>query len=193
MEFIKGKKIILASNSPRRRELLSGLDIPFEIDTRNNFEEEYSMDTPHEQIPALMSEGKSYGFHRPLKENEILITSDTMVFLGENVLGKPHSREQAIEMLTLLCGNAHTVITAVTIRSTKGHKTFSDRAQVHFRALSREEIEYYIDKYKPYDKAGSYGIQEWLGYAAITRLEGSVYTVMGLPTHLILPALAEIG
>ncbi len=179
------KRIILASGSPRRRELLAGLDISFEVDTRNSFEEAYSADTPHRLIPELMSKGKSHGFHRQLEENEILITSDTMVLCGTEVLGKPHSREDAVRMLEMLSGHGHEVITAVTIRTSGREITFSDTTKVFFSPLSQEDIEFYVDRFRPFDKAGAYGIQEWIGYAGIESIEGSFYTVMGLPTHLV--------
>lgn len=180
------KHIILASGSPRRKELLGGLDLPFEIDTLNSFDEHWSPDTPHKQVPRLMSEGKSHGFHRPLEEDEILITADTMVFLDDLLLGKPHSREQAIEMLQDLSGKTHEVITSVTLRDGLGREeTFEDSTLVTFRELSLEEIEYYIDHYRPYDKAGAYGVQEWIGYTAITCLQGSFYNVMGFPVHKV--------
>ena len=180
----KGKRIILASGSPRRKELLSGLNIDFEVDTRNHFEETYSFDTPHEMIPHILSEGKSYGFHRELSENEILITSDTLVLCGDRVMGKPHTREEAVDMLRFLSGRSHKVITALTLRDCKRHETMSDTATVHFRELTDNEIAYYIDTFKPYDKAGAYGIQEWIGYIGITGIEGSFFTIMGLPVHL---------
>ena len=182
---IKGKKIILASASPRRKELLAGLDIDFEIDTRNNFEEVYNQDTPEESIPEVLSEGKSYGFHRELTQDEILISSDTLVLCEGRVMGKPHSREEAIDMLRHLSGKAHKVITAITLRDITRHKTVSDTAIVHFKELSDSEIEYYIDTCKPFDKAGAYGIQEWIGYIGIEKIEGSYFTIMGLPVHLI--------
>ena len=181
----KGKKIILGSNSPRRKELLGGLDIEFTVDTGNTFEEVYDPTTPHERIPEVLSEGKSYGFHRTLEANEILITSDTLVLCGERVMGKPHSREEAIDMLRCLSGREHKVITAITIRDCDRCSTTSDTAVVYFKELTDNEIEYYIDQYKPFDKAGAYGIQEWIGYAGIGRIEGSYFTIMGLPVHLV--------
>ena len=181
----KGKKIILGSNSPRRKELLAGLNIEFTVDTGNTFEEVYSKDTPHHRIPEVLSEGKSYGFHRPLEEDEILITSDTLVLCGERVMGKPHSREEAIDMLRCLSGREHKVITAITIRDSKSCNTSSDTAIVRFKELSDNEIEYYIDTFKPFDKAGAYGIQEWIGYIGIGQIEGSFFTIMGLPVHLV--------
>lgn len=180
-----GKKIILGSNSPRRKELLGGLDIEFTVDTGNTFEEVYDPATPHEHIPEVLSEGKSYGFHRALENNEILITSDTLVLCGDRVMGKPHSREEAIDMLRYLSGREHKVITAVTIRDCNRCTTSSDTAIVHFKELSDSEIAYYVDTYKPFDKAGAYGIQEWIGYIGIGRIEGSFFTIMGLPVHLV--------
>lgn len=181
----KGKKIILGSNSPRRKELLGGLDIEFTVDTGNTFEEVYDPATPHERIPEVLSEGKSYGFHRALEANEILITSDTLVLCGERVMGKPHSREEAIDMLRCLSGREHKVITAITLRDCDRSTTTSDTAVVYFKELTDNEIEYYVDQYKPFDKAGAYGIQEWIGYAGIGRIEGSYFTIMGLPVHLV--------
>ena len=188
---IKDKKIILASASPRRKELLAGLCIDFEVDIRNKFEEVFSPDTPHEKIPEVLSEGKSYGFHRELSENEILITSDTLVLCGDRVMGKPHSREEAFEMLRFLSGREHKVITAITIRDIHQCRTSSDTAIVRFKELSDNEIWYYIDNYKPFDKAGAYGIQEWIGYIGIGQIEGSFFTIMGLPVHLVYKELLE--
>lgn len=182
---IKGKKIILGSNSPRRKELLGGLDIDFTVDTGNTFEEVYDPSTPHERIPEVLSEGKSYGFHRELADDEVLITSDTLVLCGDRVMGKPHSREEAIDMLRCLSGREHKVITAVTIRDSRRCKTTADTALVYFKELTDNEIEYYIDQYRPFDKAGAYGIQEWIGYIGINKIEGSYFTIMGLPVHLV--------
>lgn len=188
---IKGKKIILGSNSPRRKELLAGMDIEFTVDTGNTFEEVYDADTPHERIPEVLSEGKSYGFHRPLEEGEILITSDTLVLCGDRVMGKPHSKEEAVDMLRFLSGREHKVITAVTVRDTGRCTTSSDTAIVHFKELSDNEIEYYIETYRPFDKAGAYGIQEWIGYIGIGKIEGSFFTIMGLPVHLVYQELSK--
>ena len=185
MDINKGKKIILGSASPRRRELLAGLDMEFSVDTRNSFDEVYDVETPHESIPSVLSEGKSFGFHRPLEDNEILITSDTLVLCGDRVMGKPHSREEAVDMLRCLSGCDHKVITAVTIRDNRQCRTCSDTAVVTFKSLTDKEIEYYVDTYRPFDKAGAYGIQEWIGYVGIERIDGSYFTIMGLPVHLV--------
>ena len=185
------KTIILGSNSPRRKELLAALGFDFKVDTGNSFEEIYDKNTPHDKIPEVLSEGKSHGFHRELSDNEILITSDTLVLCGDQVMGKPHSREEAFRMLSLLSDNTHKVITAVTVRDRKRTVTRSDVATVHFRKLTDDEINWYIDHYKPFDKAGAYGIQEWIGYIGIDRIEGSFFTIMGLPVHLVYSLLKE--
>ena len=187
----KGHNVILGSGSPRRRELLGGLDLNFEVDTRNNFEEIYDPSTPQDSIPAVLSEGKSLGFHRELSDNEILLTSDTLVLCEGKVMGKPSGREEAIEMIKSLSGRYHKVITAVTVRDSKHMKTVSDTALVHFKELTDKEIEYYVDTYRPYDKAGAYGIQEWIGYIGIDKIEGSYFTIMGLPVHLAYELLQE--
>ncbi len=188
---LKGKKIILGSNSPRRKELLGGLDIEFQVDTRNTFEEVYDPSTPQEQIPEVLSEGKSLGFHRALADDEILITSDTLVLCGERVMGKPATREDAIDMIRCLSDRNHKVITAITLRDSQKCMTVSDTAIVHFKALTDKEIEYYVDTYRPFDKAGAYGIQEWIGYIGIDKIDGSFYTIMGLPVHLVYQELAK--
>ena len=188
---LKGKKIILGSHSPRRQELLSGLGIDFTVDTGNTFEEVFPQDIPHSHVPAVMSEGKSFGFHRPLEQDEILLTSDTMVLCGSKMMGKPHSPEEAASMLRALSGRWHEVVTAITLRDCNRHLTESDTARVHFRELTEEEISYYIERYRPFDKAGAYGIQEWIGYVGITGIEGSFFTIMGLPVHLVYSSLLE--
>ena len=195
---LKGKRIILGSNSPRRRELLSGLNIDFEVDTGNNFDERFSSDTPFDEVPCLMSVGKSHGFHRPLAENEILITADTMVILpptegqpGE-ILGKPKDRADAVRMLHDLSGREHHVTTAVTLRTIDREETFSVTTEVWFKALTDEEIDYYVDTFKPYDKAGAYAIQEWIGFAGITRIEGSYFNVVGFPVQRVYEALLKL-
>jgi len=190
-----GKHIILGSNSPRRRELLKGLDIEFEVDTRNNFEESFGADVPFDQVPRLMALGKSHGFHRPLEENEILITADTMVILqptattpGE-ILGKPKDAADACRMLRDLSGRKHHVTTAVTLRDCRKEVTFDVTTEVWFKDLTEEEISYYVHTYKPFDKAGAYAIQEWIGHVGITRIEGSYFNVVGFPVQRVYEAL----
>lgn len=188
---LKGRKIILGSNSPRRRELMAGLNIDFIVDTGNTFSESYSPDTPYDEVPVLMSEGKSLGFHRPLADDEILVTADTMVILSDEILGKPHGHEDAVRMLRDLSGREHKVTTAVTIRDSRRIRTVTDTTLVWFKDLSDNEIEYYVDTYHPFDKAGAYGVQEWIGYIGITRIEGSYFNVVGFPVHLVYSLLQE--
>ena len=179
------KSIILGSNSPRRKELLAGLGLEFSVDTGNNFDEVIEAGIKAEEVPGVLSRGKSLGFHRPLEEDEVLITADTVVIVDEKVLGKPHSRDEAVEMLKTLSGRSHVVITAVTLRDNTEELTFSDRTEVCFEEITQEEIDYYIDNYKPFDKAGAYGVQEWIGYTGISSINGSFYNVMGLPVHRV--------
>lgn len=177
------KKLILSSNSPRRRELLAGLDLMFSIDTETSFKEEVAPGTPAHEVPMLMCQGKSHGFHRPLADDEVLITADTVVIVDGTVLGKPRSKEEAKEMLRLLSGRSHEVITAVTLRDSSKELSFSDSTKVNFAHMLPVEIDYYVDNYEPLDKAGAYGIQEWIGYTCIESIEGSYFNVMGLPVH----------
>ena len=185
MDILEGRKLILGSASPRRRELLEGAGFEFTVDTGNNFEEVIPEDIDPEEIPALMSVGKSHGFHRELSDNEILLTSDTIVVCDGRPMGKPRSAAEAAGMLRFLSGKTHSVVTAITIRDNTREKTVSDRAMVHFKELSDNEISHYVNACKPFDKAGAYAIQEWIGYIGITGIEGSFYTIMGLPIHLV--------
>jgi septum formation protein len=169
------------------------LDVDFTVDTGTDFDEVFPDDMLHCEVPAHMSEGKSRCFHRPLEDDEILITSDTMVLLDSYIMGKPHSREEAVDMLRRLSGRTHEVITAVTVRDRNHEETVSDTTLVTFREMTEEEIEYYVDTCKPYDKAGAYGIQEWLGYAACTGIEGSFYNVMGFPVHKVYDELIKFA
>lgn len=194
---LKGKRVILGSNSPRRRELLAGLNIDFEVDTQNDFDEHFSPDTPYDEVPRLMSIGKSHGFHRALAPDEILITADTMVILppaddrpGE-ILGKPRDRADAIRMLRDLSGREHHVTTAVTLRTVDREETFTDTTEVWFKVLTDEEITYYVDTCQPFDKAGAYAIQEWIGHAGITRIDGSYFNVVGFPIQRVYEALCQ--
>ena len=187
------KRIILGSGSPRRRELLAGLDVEFTVDTGNTFEESVPEGSAPEEVPLLMSRGKSHGFHRPLEEDELLITSDTVVIVDSRVLGKPHTREEAVHMLRELSGREHRVVSAVTFRTPEREKSVTDETVVFVAPLDDDEINYYIDTYRPFDKAGGYGIQEWLGYATIGRIEGSYYNVMGFPAHRVWELLQDFA
>ena len=183
------KRVILGSKSPRRRELLKEILPSFTVDAETSFVESKDCGIPPRALPAAMSEGKSLGFHRPLEPDEILITADTVVIVGNRLLGKPKDRQDAVDMLKALSGRTHEVVTSVTVRSLECKKTFTDTAYVTFKKLTDSEINYYIDTCKPYDKAGAYGIQEWIGYIGITEIKGSYYTVMGLPVHIVYDAL----
>ena len=185
------KNIILGSNSPRRKELLKCLDVDFTVDTGNTFEENLEPDLTPCEVPLHMSIGKSHGFHRPLAQDEVLLTADTIVIADGKALGKPHSREEAVAMLQELSGRDHLVVTAVTLRDSSREKTVSDCTRVWFRELDQKEIDYYVDTYRPFDKAGAYGVQEWIGYVAIGTIEGSFYNVMGLPVHRVYDLLKE--
>ncbi len=183
------KRIILGSGSPRRKELLAGLDVEFTVDKENLFSESKEPDVEPHRVPMDMSIGKSHGFHRPLEEDEVLITADTVVIVDGKVLGKPHSRQEAEQMLRTLSARCHEVVTAVTVRDKRREESFTDSTEVEFLPLSDSQIAYYIDKYKPYDKAGAYGVQEWIGYVGISSIRGSFYNVMGLPVHRVAQVL----
>lgn len=191
-KILQGKKIILASASPRRKELLAGLGIDFTIDTEIDFEEKAPEDLNFEEYPEYMACGKSYGFHRELSDDEILITADTMVLCTDEIMGKPSGREDAIRMIEKLQDNTHKVLTGVCLRSNEREIFFTVSTDVTFGKLDREEIEFYIDTFSPYDKAGSYGVQEWIGYVGIKSINGSFYNVMGLPVHALYNKLKEM-
>lgn len=174
-------RLLLASQSPRRRELMSGCGLPYELAPKFDCEERYPADLAAEEVPGYLSRLKSEAYPSPLAPQEILLTADTVVVLDGEVLGKPHGRDEAVEMLRRLSARRHTVVSGVTFRTPDRMHTFTTRTSVWFRRLEREEIDYYVDTFRPFDKAGSYGIQEWIGYAAIERIEGSFYNVMGLP------------
>ncbi|MGB5981666.1 MAG: Maf family nucleotide pyrophosphatase [Nonlabens sp.] len=175
----KNYNIILASQSPRRRELLAGLDIDFKIETRP-IDEIYDSSLRGTQITDFLAQLKAQAFH-DLESKDILITSDTIVWLNGNALGKPKSKEQAHQMLSKLSGKQHEVHTSVVFTTLKEQLTINDTTKVFFNELSKEEIDYYVDRYSPLDRAGSYGIQDWLGFSKIDKIEGCYYNVMGLP------------
>jgi len=174
------KNIILASKSPRRQNLLKELGFDFKIKIRE-VEEVYPPELKREHVALFLSELKADAFVDDLNDNDLIITSDTIVCLGEEIISKPTDRQDAIAMLKKLSGKKHEVITAVTLLSKEKRKSFYEVSEVYFKELTTTEIEYYIDNYQPYDKAGSYGIQEWIGYIAIEKINGSYFNVMGLP------------
>ena len=188
---IKRMKILLASKSPRRKELLESLGYTFDV-ISIDCDESFPSDLPVDEIAGYLSEKKSNAF-RILQDDEVLITADTIVALENEILGKPKDADDAKEMLKKLSGKTHQVYTGITIKTSENQITETDVADVSFSELSDSEIEYYIKNFKPFDKAGSYGIQEWLGMSKITEIKGSFYTIMGLPTHLIYEILKKIN
>jgi len=180
MKWLPEYNYILASKSPRRQELLHSLGINFQVVTKE-VDESFPDCLTMEEIPVFLAELKAKHFLSDLKENDLLITADTIVWFKGEVLGKPENRQDAIETLQKLSGHEHQVISGVCLTSLKKQKSFYSISNVSFKQLSLDEIEYYVSEYKPFDKAGAYGIQEWIGYVGITHIEGSFYNVMGLP------------
>lgn len=183
LENLSKYKIILGSNSPRRKELLSGLDIEFNVKVIPGLEENYPETLDPQEIPVFLSKQKAEAYLSSLDNTMLLITADTIVWNGNAVIGKPKNRAEAIQMLRSLSGHEHHVVTGVCLTTTKKQLTFSVISTVRFASLSDEEIIYYVDKYKPFDKAGAYGIQEWIGYVGVESISGSFYNVMGLPVQ----------
>ena len=182
-------KIILASNSPRRKELLAGIDIPFEVRVINGIDESYPDTLPTKDIAEYISKKKSAAYRQTMASDELVITADTIVVLGSQVMGKPKDADEACSMLRQLSGQTHQVITGVTLTTTERQISFSVETDVAFKVLSDEEIEYYVSHYRPFDKAGAYGIQEWIGHIGVTGMSGSYFNVMGLPVQRIYEAL----
>jgi septum formation protein len=191
-EKLKDYQIVLASNSPRRRELMSDAGFTFNVAEKYEIDEVYPSDMVAEEVAEYLSRLKSEGYPHPLTDKQILITADTVVIVGDQILGKPTDRADAQRMLQMLSGCSHKVVTGVTIRTASRTQSFSSVTSVEFRRMSTEEIAYYIDNYAPYDKAGAYGIQEWIGYVGIERIEGSFYNVMGLPVQRLYAELDKM-
>ena len=187
-ENLINKRIKLASKSPRRQQLLEGLGLSFEIWTKD-VNEDYPSHLEREAIPLFLAAKKAEAFRSELMEGDILITADTIVWIDGRVLNKPSDRAEAIEMIGLLNGNTHEVYTGVSIATVEKTELIWDQTRVHFSRLTSAEIEHYVDNYSPFDKAGSYGAQDWIGLVGIDRLEGSYFNVMGLPVHKIYQAL----
>ena len=190
-EKFKNHKIILASGSPRRQQFLKELDIDFEIRLKE-IEEIYPNHLQAEEITDFLAKLKANAFENELKDNEILITSDTIVWLKNQALGKPTDASHALKMLTEMSGKTHEVITSVCIKTNQREIVFHDKTSVTFASLTSQEIEYYLKNYQPFDKAGSYGIQEWIGLVAIEKIEGSYANVVGLPTHKLYSELLKL-
>ncbi|MBR6759702.1 MAG: septum formation protein Maf [Alistipes sp.] len=182
---LKDFRLILASQSPRRQQLLSDAGLRYELAPRFECDELFPDDMAADDVAGYLSRLKSEAYPAELGEGDILLTADTVVVVDNDILGKPSSREEAIAMIRSMSGREHKVITGVTLRSKSAAKTFSVCSDVVFRTLSDEEIAYYVDNYRPMDKAGAYGIQEWIGYVGIERINGSFYNVMGLPVQRV--------
>ncbi len=177
--------IILASNSPRRRKLLSGLDLDFEVKVLPDIEENYPETLPIQDIPVYIATEKAAAYKDLMSDHDLIITADTVVVLGDEVLGKPESLDDAKRMLRELSGHTHQVITGVSLMTRTRQRSFSITTDVTFKKLTEAEIDYYVENYQPLDKAGAYGIQEWIGYIGVTSLNGSYFNVMGLPVQRI--------
>ena len=186
----RNKKIILASQSPRRHNLLKGIGLDFDILTSIETDESFPNDMDADDVPVYLAKKKAKTFEKFIDEKTILITADTIVSLNGEILNKPQNRDDAENMLNLLSGEAHVVITGVCIKSLNKEKCFSAHTIVYFNDLNKDEIKYYLEKYQPYDKAGAYGIQEWIGYIGIKKIEGSYFNVMGLPVQKLYEELS---
>lgn len=190
-EKLKDYNIILASGSPRRQEFFKGLGLDFEIRLKP-IEEVYPKHLVYFEISDYLAQLKSVPFEKELKDNDILITSDTIVWLNQTAIGKPKNEQDAFNMISSLSGNTHEVITSICFKTKTTQKIVHSITKVTFKNLSDEEIWYYIKNFNPLDKAGAYGIQEWIGYIGVTKIEGSYFNVMGLPVHLVYETLNDI-
>jgi len=183
--------VILASNSPRRKELLAGIDLPFEVRVLDGIDESYPDDLPTKEIAGYISKKKATAYRETMADDELIITADTIVVLGNEVMGKPKDANEAKKMLHELSGKTHQVITGVCITTKERQSNFSVETDVTFKKLSDQEIDYYVEHYQPFDKAGAYGIQEWIGHIGVTGLNGSYFNVMGLPVQRIYEELRK--
>ena len=190
MEQIQNKRLILASNSPRRRELLQGLGLDFIVKAKE-VDENFSDNMDKSQVAKYLAEKKALSYQQELEENDLIITADTVVIINGEILNKPKDKEEAFQMLQKLSGKAHRVITGVCMMDKQKMVAFDDVTEVHFKEMDRAELISYIENYQPFDKAGAYGVQEWIGYVAVYKMVGSFYNVMGLPVHRIYEELKK--
>jgi septum formation protein len=181
---LEGYKLTLASQSPRRKELLAGLGLDFDVKVKP-VDEDFPVDMPATEVAAFLAGKKAEAYRPEIGKDEIVLTSDTVVILDGKILGKPKDASEAKSMLTALSGRSHQVVTGISFTSATKQVTQSDVAVVYFRDLSKGEIDFYIESFRPFDKAGAYGIQEWIGFIGVEKIEGSFFTVMGLPLHLV--------
>lgn len=192
-KLLDGKHVILASNSPRRKELLAGLDLDFEVKVLPDIDESYPENLPAMEVSEYISQKKAEAYKGLIRKNDVVITADTVVICENEIMGKPHDAEDARRMLRKLSNKSHQVTTGVCITTLKEQVHFSVTTHVSFKELTDDEINYYIATYKPFDKAGAYGIQEWIGYIGCTGLDGSYYNVMGLPVQRIYRELLKLS
>lgn len=191
LENIQKWHVILASNSPRRKELLGGLGIPFEVRVLKDIDESYPSHLKGAEIPLFISKKKAEAYLSTLHDDELLITADTIVSLDGEALGKPADAEEAVRMLQMLSGRVHDVMTGVCVTTRSKERSFVSETKVRFATLTAEEIQFYVDHYAPLDKAGAYGIQEWIGFAGVEAIEGSYFNVMGLPIQRLYTLLKD--
>ena len=192
LENLNKYKIILASNSPRRKELLSGLGVAYEVKTLPDVDESYPDGLSGEEIAKHIARGKAEAYRSLIQADELVITADTIVWLDGTVMGKPKDEEEAKDMLMRLSGKTHQVITGVCLTTASTQKTFATVTDVTFATLTDEEVDYYVTRYQPMDKAGSYGVQEWIGFVGVENLSGSYFNVMGLPIQRLYTELKKL-
>lgn len=192
MDNLKKYKVILASNSPRRKELLAGLGVDYEVRTLPDVDESYPEILQGADIPLYIAKEKADAYVAMMQPGELMITADTIVWLDGKVLGKPRDREDALQMLRTMSGRTHEVFTGVCITTTDWQRSFTAQTEVRFATLSEEEIAYYVDNFQPMDKAGAYGVQEWIGFIGVENISGSYYNIMGLPVQKLYRELLKV-
>lgn len=192
LDNLKKYKVILASNSPRRKELLAGLGVDYEVRTLPDVDESYPETLQGADIPLYIAKEKADAYVAMMQPGELMITADTIVWLDGQVLGKPVDREDALQMLRTLSGRAHEVFTGVCITTTEWQRSFTAQTEVRFAALTEDEISYYVDRFQPMDKAGAYGVQEWIGFIGVENISGSYYNIMGLPVQKLYRELLNV-
>ena len=192
MDNLKKYKVILASNSPRRKEVLAGLGVDYEVRTLPDVDESYPETLQGADIPLYIAKEKADAYVAMMQPGELMITADTIVWLDGKVLGKPQDKEDALQMLRTMSGRTHEVFTGVCITTTDWQRSFTAQTEVRFATLSEEEIAYYVDNFQPMDKAGAYGVQEWIGFIGVENISGSYYNIMGLPVQRIYNELKRL-
>ena len=192
LDNLKKYKVILASNSPRRKELLAGLGVDYEVRTLPDVDESYPETLQGADIPLYIAKEKADAYVAMMQPGELMITADTIVWLDGKVLGKPRDREDALQMLRTMSGRTHEVFTGVCITTTDWQRSFTAQTEGRFATLSEEEIAYYVDNFQPMDKAGAYGVQEWIGFIGVENISGSYYNIMGLPVQKLYRELLKV-